>query len=645
MPFWMNAAGAAEAGPLPVQCFARRPLLEEVILSPDGRHVAAIANNGKESVVVVRPTEGGEFNSLLGTDNLEFTINWIHWINNERLAVSMAYPSNREGAWIGKFATTESRLFAINLDGGNLLNLVKRRSAADLDLKWAIDQDNVVDWLPEDGKHILLALPSSDRFPEPSVQKVNVYTAERSTYADRMEGVWSWRTDHAHRVRVGIGVTEKGERTVWACNPDGSHWRLINKTPAFSSASLYPLGFGLDPDLLYVSALHEGLDAVFTLDLRDLDAKPKLKLSNPRYALRGSLIYDERGEAVGVRKLVLGDSSSFYWDERYKLMQQDLDAAFPKRFNALFSKSRDGKTFVATSDAPGEPERFLLVRFGDAPSVKLLALTYPELHQQRVAAKESISVKARDGLKIPGYLSFPPSVPVSDRKKLPLVVLPHGGPQAADDAAFDALSAFLADRGYLVMQLNFRGSTGYGQAHLEAGLRRWGLQMQEDLEDGVAELVKQGMADPARIAIVGGSYGGYAALMGLIKTPELYRCAFAIAPVTDLLDFTEDHGQGSARETIRRQIGDSRDDRDRLRATSPCFHADRVTKPVCIVHGTLDRSVPYRHATKMVEALKAAGRPHVFVSQEKGDHYMSHQPYRQATYAALESFLAQHLKA
>ena len=645
LPLWMDAAGAAEAGPLPLEFFARRPLLEDVILSPDGRHVAAIANNGQESVVVVRPTDGGEFNGLLGTDNLEYTINWIRWINNERLAISMAYPSNREEAWIGRFATTESRLFAINLDGSNLLNLVKRKSSASTELKWAIDQDNVVDWLPNDGKHILMALSSSERFPEPSVQKVNVYTAERSTYADRMDDVWHWRTDQAHRVRIGIGVTPEGERTVQVCNPDGSQWRLISKTPAFSSASLWPLGFGLDPHLLYVLALHEGLDAVFTLDLRNLDAKPQLKLSHPRYSLGGSLLYDERGEAVGVRKLVQGDSSSFYWDERYKQMQQDLDAAFPKRFNALYGKSRDGKTFIATSDAPGEPERFLLVRFGDAPSVKLLALSYPELQKQRVAVKEALTVKARDGLSIPGYLSFPPALAASDRKKLPLVVLPHGGPQAADDVAFDAMSAFLADRGYLVLQLNFRGSTGHGQAHLDAGLRRWGLEMQEDLEDGVAELVRQGLADPARVAIVGGSYGGYAALMGLIKTPDLYRCAFAIAPVTDLLDFTEDHGQGSAREAIRRQIGDSRDDKDRLRATSPCFQAHRITKPVYIVHGTLDRSVPYRHATRMVEALKAAGKPHVFVSQEKGDHYMSHLPYRKQTYAAMETFLAQHLKA
>ena len=645
LPLWMNAAGAAEEGPLPLEFFARRPLLEDAVLSPDGKYIAAVANNGKESMVVVRLTEGGDFEGLVGTDNLQYTINWIQWINNERLAISMAYPANREEAWIGRFATTESRLFAINRDGSNLLNLVKRKSSASTDLKWAIDQDQVVDWLPNDGQHILLALPSSERFPEPSVQKVNVYTAERTTYADRMDDVWSWRTDQSHRVRIGLGRTESGEYTVWVCNPDGSNWRLINKTPAFSAETLWPLGFGLDPNILYVTALHEGLDAVFTLDLRDLNAKPQLKLAHPRYSLGGSLIHDERGEAVGIRKLVLGDSSSFYWDERYRQMQQDMDAALPNRFNALFNKSRDGKTFIATSDAPGEPERFLLVRFGDAPSVKLLAHAYPELAKQKIAVKERLDIKARDGLVIPSFLSFPPRVPEGKRKGLPLVVLPHGGPEASDSIAFDPISAFLADRGYLVVQPNFRGSTGYGQAHLEAGLRRWGLQMQEDLEDSVAELVRKGLADPARVAIVGGSYGGYAALMGLIKTPDLYRCGFAIAPVTDLLDFAEDRGQNSNREGMRRRLGDARDDRERLRATSPCYHADRITKPVYIVHGTLDRAVPYRHATKMVEALKAAGKPHVFVSQDKGDHYMSHLPYRQQIYSAMETFLAQHLKA
>ncbi|HLO95887.1 MAG TPA: S9 family peptidase [Burkholderiaceae bacterium] len=632
------AQAQAARTPLPLRSFSRRPLMEQLALSPDGKRVAALVNSEAGTMLVTRAAAGGPVQNLMTTDNLEFIFGWIRWVNNERLIMGLRYPSHREDDFLGVWATTETRLVAINADGSNLINLIKNRGASAKNLRWAQIQDSVLDYLP-DGKHILLQLPASDRSVDTAVYKVNVDTAERSTYFTARDRIYNWLTDASHQVRVGIGLTEQGDTTLWVCDANGKNWRQISQFGAFDKSGMAPLGFGLDPDKLFLQGLHEGLDAVFTLDISKPDSKPVLKLADKRYSLDGALIYDERGEAVGIRKAVLGEMASFYWDPRYKAWHQELDESLPGRFNMLYGGARTGQDFILTSETPGLPENYYIANLGDAPSIKLLAHTYPELQKQTLGKKQHFVYKARDGMELHAFITFPPGAEGSGN--LPLVVMPHGGPQASDGLEFDAWAAFVADRGYAVVQPNFRGSTGYGQAYMEAGLRRWGLEMQDDVEDAVRHCVEHKWADASRVAIVGASYGGYAALMGVIKTPAVYRGAFAFAPVTDLVDYVDEAGQGSSRESVRRQIGDARDDTERLRATSPCNFAEKIKVPVVLIHGTHDRQVEYRHSVKMAEALKKAGKAHSFHTFEKGDHQLSHQAYRDQLFGHLEQFLAQ----
>ena len=629
--------GPARA-PLPLKSFSRRPLMERLALAPDGKRFAALVNAEAGTMLIVRSTTGGTPQALMSTDNLEFMFSWIRWVNNDRLVLGLRYPSRREERFLGSWATMETRLVAINADGSNPINLVKPRGAAAKDLRWAQVQDEVLDFLP-DGKHVLLQLPSNDRIVDTAVFKVHVDTAERSTYFTARDRIYDWVTDASHQIRVGLGRTEQGSTTIWVCDADGTNWRKISEYGAFDRARLSPMGFGLDPNQLYVQALHEGLTAVFTLDISKADSQPVLKLAHPRYSLDGALIHDERGEAVGVRNAVLGETASFYWDARYKAWQKEIDEALPKRFNQLYAGARNGQDFVVTSEQVSRPVAFYLANLGPSPSLTLLSETYPELQDKALGRKRHFMFKARDGMELHAIGTAPPGV----RKPamLPTVVFPHGGPQSSDGLEFDSWAMFMADRGYFVIQPNFRGSTGYGQAYLEAGLRRWGLAMQEDLEDVLQHCVGKGWCDPQRVAIAGASYGGYAALMGVVKTPDLYRGAFAFAPVTDLVDMASEAGQGSRREAVRRQVGDARDDAERLRATSPCLHADRIQVPVVLCHGTHDRQAAYQHSVKMAEALKKAGKPHSFHTFEKGDHQLSHQAYRDQLFGHLEKFLAQ----
>jgi len=552
LPLWAKSNELAQR--LPLDSFARRPLMQQVVLSPNGKRLAAILNTEAGSAVVTRALEGGPIQTAMVNDNLGSSFNWVQWVNDERLVLSIRFPSRRELGFVQMVDTLETRLLAVNADGSQAMNLIKERGNAARNTRWAVQQDRILDWLPGDGKHVLLELPASEDNFDHAVYKVNVYTAERSYYADSRSGVRSWITDSTHRPRIGIERNKKSESIVWVCDQDGSNWRALSKQGPFTQEGYEPMGFGLDPNLLFIRAKKDGLDAVFTLNLLDPSSTPQLKLSHPRYDLDGDLALDERGEAVGVYAALAGDSGAFYWDERYKDMLKALDEVLPKRFNHIYGVSRDGRNYIVHSSEPGLPSSFYLLQYGDAPKLSLLAQTYPELQGMPLAKKRFLTLKARDGLELPSYLAVPQG---SDAKNLPLVIFPHGGPQAADGPEFDPWVSFMVDRGCAVLQVNFRGSTGYGYAHMKAGLRRWGLEMQEDLEDAVAECVKQGLADASRVAIVGASYGGYAALMGVIKTPDLYRGAFAHAPVTDLLEWAEEWGQySSMRETVRRQIAD-----------------------------------------------------------------------------------------
>lgn len=609
-------------------------------LSPDGQRIATLLNNENRTLLVTRALAGGEMKVALSTDNLEFQINWIEWISNDRLVLSLSFPFKRYYEGWGNIDVDERRLVGIDPDGGKMVNLLKDRGGVAGILKYTTAQDHVVAFM-DDGRHLLVGLNSSEHSADKALYKVDAYTGQRSFYAPSMTDVRGWIVDRQFRPRVAFRREDDDVYDIRVCDVDGKNWRSIHRNRPFDAANVRPLGFGLDPNLLYVAKNHEGLRAIFTMDLREPQPVPKLKLSLPDRDLNGTLMRDARGEAVGVSSLMLGDSSRSYWDPRYIAWQQDLDEALPGRANAIYDASRDGRTFVVTSHAADTPGAVYTAQLGDQPSMALLAPSYPDLADVSLGERSAHSFEARDGLPMEAFLTWPPGR--RGAKKLPLVVLPHGGPQAKDTILMDIWAAFMADRGCLVMQLNFRGSTGYGQKHLEAGLRRWGLEMQEDLEDGVRELVRQGWADPARVAIVGASYGGYAALMGVARTPALYRGAFAMAPVTDLVRMAADDGRWG-RESVKLQVGDAVSDRDRLAETSPTTHAARIQVPVVLVHGTADLVVPYDHSKWMLAALQAAGKQVKLLTLEQGGHSILNGAQRLQVFEELDRFLTQSLQ-
>jgi len=256
-----------------------------------------------------------------------------------------------------------------------------------------------------------------------------------------------------------------------------------------------------------------------------------------------------------------------------------------------------------------------------------------------LAEQESTTYEARDGLNIPAFVTLPPGIKTLDEaKKLSFVVLPHGGPNARDFESFDWLAQFIAFRGHGVLQMNFRGSQGYGQEFMDQGDREWGQSMQDDVTDGTKWLIDQGYADPNLIVIGGASYGGYAALMGAVKEPDLYTCATSINGVTDLVELIKDSSRAQRRAT-KRMIGRLWGDRDMLRANSPAQRADEIKIPVLIVQSQRDRIVPRQQALTMRDALKEAGGDVTYVELKNGNHYLTVGDNRITMLRALEDFL------
>jgi dipeptidyl aminopeptidase/acylaminoacyl peptidase len=382
------------------------------------------------------------------------------------------------------------------------------------------------------------------------------------------------------------------------------------------------------------------------------------------------LVADEHYDATGVRadpytnRVVGGIVSTgppVWFDSEFAKHQALLNQAFPGEAPAIVSWSQDRRRMLVIVNGVERPPAVYLYDTVE-PSVKQIASTYPALQGVRLPARRPYSYAARDGTMIPAYLTRP----VNASGATPLVLLPHGGPAAFDVGGFDWLAQFLATRGYTVLQPNFRGSAGYGEDWEKAGHGQWGTGvMQTDLSDGVAALIKEGLVDPARVCIVGGSYGGYAALAGATFTPELYRCAASISGVADLnamIDFeSQRRGGFSANVSYWREVMGAADDNDkakgdkpnkvdkddfadRLRAVSPVAHVEQVKAPILLVHGLDDAVVPIEQSRAMEKALRAAGKNVELVELQGEDHWLSVAPTRLATLQALERFLAAQLE-
>ncbi|WP_233078195.1 alpha/beta hydrolase family protein [Rheinheimera soli] len=612
-----------------LETFYQSPLLQKLSLSPDGSKLVALRNVGQETFVQIIDLNTDKSILLSKTDNIKFRYAWVEWANNSHLLVSLRFTAVRAGG----IRTNETRLYSLEAkEGAELVQMAKDRRDARFTSQF---QDNVIKLRYPDDNHFLLSI-DRDLQGHDSVYQVHVQTGEMRLLQQAQRSVRNWLVDRQGEVRVGFGFKAgNAEHSIRIKPPGKEQWLTAWKNTVLDEPGMAVLGFGKEAKDLYVAADHQGRTALYKVDLSKADFPKELVLSDEKYDVSGSLIYSRAKQDVVGIYFNSDASRSMFWDPEFKAFQAGLDRTLPDSHNYVVSFSDNARRYIVYSSSVTEPGTYY---YGDRDEKTLVPLVsiLPGLDDTILVAKSRVEYKSRDGLAIEGYIS----TPKGKSGPLPMVVLPHGGPMSQDSNSFDRFSAYLVNKGYLVFQPNFRGSSGYGRDFMIQAMGQYGMAMQDDITDGVNYLVQQQLADPKKICIMGASYGGYAALLGVAKTPDLYQCAISFAGISDLEELRGSYRHFVNYQVVRKQIGT---DNKQLEKSSPLYLVNQIKVPVLLIHGDEDLSVPVKQSREMVEALKKSGKVYQYIELEDGSHHLDYLPHRQKTFEVIDEFLNTYL--
>jgi dipeptidyl aminopeptidase/acylaminoacyl peptidase len=652
-----SAAGASAVSQVPLEDFFRRGALGNVVLSPDGDKLAMLVPGpeGRNVLVVAPVSDPGKRVGVARFDDAD--INFVDWVNNKRLVLSLYDSQEPLGEQKG------NGLYAVNDDGSEFVFLVGRgrevESTGNINIRPLRANHRLVSVLQDGSNDVLVVRGNFLRHRRDTgsvtLLRLNTLTKEtKAMVADPPENAVGWRVNFDLEPVVAQSVLPDSTVKIWARQSKTDPWKAI------SEYSLYnPKAGALDPvgplkDGRWVVSAVRG-DAEETLALYHYDLSAGKTAEQPFMAvkghdLEGGLIYDwSQRELLGVRYAT--DAAGTAWlHPQLKSLQARVDALLTGTNNLLACgmKCLSQKHFVVAAYSDRQPAVFFLFDPSkEGPdALSLIGASRPWIDSRQMASQDVVRVKARDGLSMPVYITKP-----AGKGPWPTVVMVHGGPYVRGHAwGWSPDSQFLASRGYLVVEPEFRGSTGYGQKHFRAGWKQWGLAMQDDVTDVTQWAVAQGMADPKRLVIAGGSYGGYATMMGLVKEPELYRAGINWVGVTDIelmyqvgwSDFADSIWQRLGMPVL---VGDLDKDRAQFDKTSPLKRAAEITKPVLMMYGEKDLRVPLPHGEKMRDALKAAGKVKVeWVEYEGEGHGFMLEKNRFDSWRRVEAFLAQHTR-
>jgi dipeptidyl aminopeptidase/acylaminoacyl peptidase len=638
----------AAAEPAPLAAFAARPPVLGVTLSTDGRYLATIGSeHGRAGVFVSERAAVGADARLVLSEPDGFRIQWCRFATETRLLCGLRGMARERGT-----VYSGTRLVAVDADGRQLKVLVQNAEVAQGQY-----QDEVLHWNPgppdtvlveaDEGldyetRRILSAggdvIGSVGTEGVPAVWELNIRTGRMKLREHAHYPIRHWIVDPRGRVRLGWGL-DHATLSYYARRDGDPEWRRLAKFEAFSrEAHFEPIAISAEqPNRAYALAPSEGRDALWLIDLTD-QSDPELVFMHPAADVSGPLLGRD-GRLLGVR-YDTDYPNVYYTDGRVSGLIKGVKKAYPQLFGEIVDATRDESVYVIRSYSDLEPPHFSVV---DVASGHLTAISRaadgpPLPEPAALAPMQPVNYPARDGTTIPGYLTVPRGTAA---KQLPLVVMPHGGPISRDEWGYFFLTQFLASRGYAVLQMNFRGSSGYGSDWFYAAHQDWGGLTYDDVVDGARWAIAQHIADPQRVAIVGWSFGGYLALVGAQRDAALFRCAASIAGLSDLGLLVSEGRRFQNPELAERQIGT---DDQKLRRNSPRLHAAEFAVPVLLVHGDLDAQVQFEQSTGMDAALTRAGKPHRFVALRGADHQLSRAADRVTLLTELEAFLADHLR-
>lgn len=468
--------------------------------------------------------------------------------------------------------------------------------------------------------------------------RLNIETGEMVLLAENPGNIVAWITDHAGKLRAAYAITDGVNSTLLFRDNENSEFHEVLTTSWRDSFN--PHFFTFDNKKLYVSSnLGRDKEEIVIFDPQTGEEVESLYRNNEVDVI--GLEYSQKRKVLISASYTTDKKNYHFFDDEAKVMYEFLQQQLPGYEISVSASDREEKRFIVRTYSDRSRGAYYLYD-SETKDLKIIAEISPWLQENQLAEMKAISYQSRDGLTIHGYLTLPKAY---GTKNLPVVINPHGGPWHRDKWGFNPEVQLMANRGYAVLQMNFRGSTGYGKEFWLKSVKQWGRSMQDDITDGVNWLIEQGIADPERIAIYGGSYGGYATLAGLTFTPDIYACGIDYVGVSNMFTFmnTIPPYWEPMRELFYELVGDPVKDSLLLAEVSPVFHVDKIIAPLFIAQGANDPRVNKAESDQMVEALKARGIEVEYMVKDNEGHGFHNEENRFDFYRAMDKFLTKHI--
>jgi dipeptidyl aminopeptidase/acylaminoacyl peptidase len=599
--------------PIPLRDFFRNPQTTGYELSPSGALIGFLKPVDSRLNIFVQPKSGGEAKQI--TQVKDRDIRGFFWKGDKYLL----YLKDNAG-------DENFHLYVTGSDGSGTRDLTPFEGV----------RAQMIDGLEDHPTDLILGLNKRNKEVF-DAYRLNVESGDLKLIAENPGNIASWTTDHDGNIRVATTTDGVNTSLLYRKN-ESDAWKTVITTNF--KESFAPQFFTFDNKALYgVSNIGRDKAAIVEFD-PETGKETKVLFENPEVDVSG-LHYSRKRKVLTSATFTTWKEERKFFDPEFEAIYKSLNEKLPGYDVYVVSSNKEEDTFIVRTITDRSLGAFYLY---DSKSGELtkLADRNPWLKEDQLSEMKPIEYTSRDGLTIHGYLTLPKG---KAAKNLPVVVHPHGGPWARDEWGFNPEVQFLANRGFAVLQMNFRGSTGYGRKFWEASFRQWGQSMQDDITDGVKWLIDQGIADPKRVAIYGGSYGGYAVLEGLTKTPDLYAAGVDYVGVSNLFTFmkTVPPYWKPFLEMMYEMVGNPEKDKSLFEENSPALNADKIKAPLFVAQGAKDPRVNIDESNQIVEALKKHGVDVEYMVKEDEGHGFHNEENRFSFYEAMEKFLAKYL--
>jgi acetyl esterase/lipase len=636
-----NPAPAADSSLI----FGARENVEFAALSPDGNQLAyAIPSDGQGSRLMTVAVGANQPRHVISVDGRRQRLGGCDWVSNQRLVCTVFGVADSAGLLVNA-----TRLIALNVDGSDVKVLGERDSADQVRAR--LYGGTVIDWLPGQDNQVLM---QQQFIPEAragtllsrtedglGVVQIDTLSLRSRQIEDAHPTAIRYLSDGRGTVRIMSVQEVRGDGMAtnltnhFYRRQGSSEWHRLGEYNGTTRRGIWPAAVDAERNAAYVFEQQaDGRDALVRISLDGSDRRD-LTIAHPHVDVDSLLRIGRAGRVVGA-SYATDRRQTIYFDPELQRIAQQLSRALPDSPLINFvGASEDEKKLLILAGSDTDPGTYYVLDRQSRQLVQLMR-SRPELEGVQLATVEPVTYRAADGTQIPAYLTLPPG---GARRGLPAIVMPHGGPSARDEWGFDWLAQYFANRGYAVLQPNFRGSAGYGSEWFQTnGFQSWNVAI-GDVNDAGRWLISEGIADPAKLAIVGWSYGGYAALQSGVVDPDLYKAIVAIAPVTDLQETKDEWRRFTNAANVRDFIGSG----PHVAAGSPARHAAVIRAPVLLVHGEMDRNVGIRQSRLMRDRLRDAGKRVELIEFPGLDHQLEDSAARRQMLMRSDQFLRQAL--